>query len=75
MIKETIGNTVVLHADDGAYITNENVYSQTVYLGKDADESVWRDATADEYNAWQRKLEEPELTAEEALAIITGGAV
>lgn len=75
MTKETIGNTVVLHADAGAYITNENVYSQTVYLGKDADESVWRDATAEEYEEWQHQQEDPELTAEEALAIITGGAV
>lgn len=67
MTREMIGKTAVLRADDGAYITNENVYSQTVYLGKNADEAVWRDATVEEYEKWQREHEnsEPELTAEE----------
>lgn len=67
MTRETIGKTVVLHAADSAYITNGTVYTQTVYLGKDANESVWRDATAEEYEEWQRQQEEPEPTPDEAL--------
>lgn len=67
MTREIIGNTVALHADDSAYITNGAMYSQTVYLGKDADESAWRDATAKEYEEWQRQQEEPEPTPDEAL--------
>lgn len=67
MTRETIGNTIALHTDDATYITNGVVYSQTVYLGKDADETAWRDATAEEYEEWQRQQEEPEQTPEEAL--------
>lgn len=67
MTRETIGKTVVLHADNSAYITDGTVYTQTVYLGKDADEFVWRDATSEEYEEWQRQQEEPEPTPDEAL--------
>lgn len=61
MTRDMIGNTVVLHADVGAYITNEDVYSQTVYLGKNADETAWRDATAEEYEEWKREHEIPDV--------------
>jgi hypothetical protein len=67
MIKGTIGNTTVLYPNNGGYLTNGETFSETVYLGKDADESVWRDATAEEYEEWQRQQEEPEPTEEEAL--------
>lgn len=67
MIREIWHGIIVLTADDGAHITNGETYTDKVYLGKNADESKWRDATAEEYEEWQRQQEEPEPTAEEAL--------
>lgn len=67
----------IIEADDDAFVTNGKTYSEKVYLGKNAPESAWRDATAEEYEEWQRQQEEPEPTAEEALTRyaneLTGG--
>lgn len=57
----------IIEADDGAFVTNGEIYSEKVYLGKNAPESTWRDATAEEYEEWMRQQEEPEPTADEAL--------
>lgn len=67
MTREIWHGIIVFIADEGAYITNGVTYTDKVYLGKDADESVWRDATAEEYEEWQRQQNEPEPTPEEAL--------
>ena len=73
MTKEIVSGIVVLNADDGAYITNGDAYSTKVYLGKNARESDWRDATAEEYEEWKKRQEEPDPTAEEAIDILFGG--
>lgn len=67
MTREIWHGVIVFTADEGAFITNEETYTDKAYLGKDADESAWRDATAEEYEEWQRQEEEPEPTEEEAL--------
>lgn len=64
MTKETWKGITILKADDGAYITNEETYSTKVYLGKESSESEWRDASAEEYEAW---LNFEPITEEEAL--------
>lgn len=73
MTKEIISGIVVLNADDGAYITNGDAYSTKVYLGKNANEANWRDATAEEYEEWQKRQEEPDPTADEILDTLFGG--
>ncbi len=50
--KEYWKGITVLRADEGAWLTNGETYTDSVYLGKDAGESAWRDATAEEYTAW-----------------------
>lgn len=65
MTRETWNGIVVLIANEGDYITNGETYTDRAYLGKNADESAWRDATAEEYEEWERQQEEPEPTAEE----------
>lgn len=69
----------VIEADSGAFITNGESYSEKVYLGKNASESAWRDATAEEKAAWDARQNEPpadELAAKaEAYDILMGGAV
>lgn len=75
MRKESIKGITVLYADDGAYLTNGEVFTDSVYLGINAAESDWRDATAEEKETWEQEQESEdaeELTAEEALSIITG---
>jgi hypothetical protein len=67
----------VIEADAGAYVTNGETYSEKVYLGKNASESAWRDATAEEKAAWDAKQTEPLPTVEdkaEAYDILIGGA-
>lgn len=77
MTKEIVSGIVVLNADDGAYITNGDAYSTKVYLGKNANEANWRDATAEEYAEWKRQQEVPAPTDDEALTRyaneLTGG--
>lgn len=75
MRKEVIKGITVLYAYNGAYITNGEVFTDSVYLGKNASESDWRDATAEEKEAWERAQESEdaeELTSDEALSILTG---
>ena len=69
MTRQVIDGITVLFADDGAYITNGDTYTDSAWLGKDASENEWRDATAEEYEEWVNG----DLTAEEALEILTGG--
>lgn len=49
----------IIEADTGAYVTNGESYSEKVYLGKNASESAWRDATAEEKAAWDEQQNEP----------------
>jgi hypothetical protein len=75
MTKEIWKGITVLRADDGAYITDGEIYTDSAYLGVNTSENDWRDATAEEYEAWQRAQEEPEPTAEdkaEAYDILMG---
>ena len=65
MISTVINGITVLTPDEGKYLTNGETYSTKVYLGKNADHNDWREVDSIE--------EDPELTAEEALAIILGG--
>ena len=65
----------VIEADSGAYVTNGETYSEKVYLGKNASESSWRDASAEEKAEWDARQEESILIIEdkaEAYDILTG---
>lgn len=65
----------IIEADTGAYVTNGETYSEKVYLGKNASESAWRDATAEEKAAWDARQNEPLPTIEdkaEAYDILMG---
>lgn len=58
----------IIEADSGAYVTNGETFSEKVYLGQNAPESDWRDATAEEKAAWEVRQEElRDEQAEEAL--------
>lgn len=56
----------ILKASDGMILTDGKNYGKIIYLADGADESVWREIPEDEYN-------DEEITAEEALKIITEG--
>lgn len=59
----------IIEADNGAFVTNGETYSEKVYLGKNAPESAWRDATAEEKAEWDaRQNEEPETIEDKAEA-------
>lgn len=64
---------VTLIADDGAYLTNEQGFTTKVYLGKNASENEWRDATAEEYEEWMRKQEEADPTTDDIINTLFGG--
>lgn len=49
----------IIEADSGAYVTNGETFSEKIYLGKNASESAWRDATAEEKAAWDARQDEP----------------
>ena len=72
MTKYTENGIRIIEADSGQWVTNGETFSDKVYLGKNADESEWRDATAEEYEAWANPVDEDEPTAEELLNILTG---
>lgn len=73
MRKETFKGITVLYAEEGAYITNGETFTESVYLGVNASEADWHDATAEEKEAWEQAQEEDyELTSDEALSILTG---
>ena len=59
----------IIEADGGAYVTNGESYSEKVYLGKNASESAWRDATAEEKAAWDARQDEPRDEQAEADAL------
>lgn len=66
MMTETIKGMIVLTPSEGKYLTNGETYSTKVYLGNNASESDWWEVDSIE--------DDHELTAEEALEIIVGGA-
>ena len=68
MIENTNGMTV-LTPSEGKHLTNGETYSTKVYLGKNASESDWW-----EVESIPIEEDDPELTAEEALELIVGGA-
>lgn len=66
MTETIINGITVLTPADGKYLTNGDTYSTKVYLGKNSSPSEWWEVDSPE--------EDPELTAEEALSVIMGGA-
>lgn len=68
MRKEIISDIIVLFAEDGAYITNGDTFTDSAYLGKNVKESEWRDATIEEYEEWKE-----DISDEEAINILLGG--
>lgn len=61
-----IENGITVLYPSGNWLTNGDTFSDKVYLGKDADASFWRDATDEEYEAYQLAEEEPTEEATEA---------
>ena len=59
----------ILTASDGMVLTDGKTYARIIYLADGADESVWREIPEEEY------INDEEITAEEALKIITEGKV
>lgn len=54
-----IENGITVIYPSGNWLTNGDTFSDKVYLGKDADASLWRDATDEEYEAYRLAEEEP----------------
>lgn len=61
----------IIEADSGAFITNGESYSEKVYLGKNASESAWRDASAEEKAAWDARQNEPPVDEQEQAEALT----
>jgi len=61
----------IIEADTCAFVTNEETYSEKVYLGKNASESVWRDATAEEKAEWDARQNEPPADEQEQAEALT----
>lgn len=61
----------IIEADTGAYVTNGETYSEKVYLGKNASESAWRDATAEEKAEWDARQDEPPVDEQEQAEALT----
>lgn len=59
----------VLTASDGMVLTDGKTYGKIIYLAEGADASVWHEIPEEEY------INDEEITAEEALKIITEGEV
>lgn len=57
----------ILTASDGMILTDGKNYGKIIYLADGADETVWREIPEDEY------INNEEITADEALKIITEG--
>ena len=49
MRKMIDNGTTVLLADDGMMLTDDSSFGTTVRLGKEADETAWREITMEEY--------------------------
>lgn len=69
MIKTIECNKICLKADEGKTLYNASIdtYAPKAYLFAESEESAWVEVDASE-------VPEADLTAEEALAIIMGGA-
>lgn len=61
----------IIEAEAGAYVTNGESYSKKVYLGKNASESVWSDATAEEKAEWDARQNEPPVDEQEQAEALT----
>lgn len=61
-----------LTAPEGMYLTNGHTCGKEIYLGKNDSPDNWYEITEAEAEAI---MADEEITAEEALAIITGGNV
>lgn len=59
----------ILTASDGMMLTDGKTYGKIIYLAEGADENAWHEIPEEEYN------NDIEITAEEALKIITEGEV
>ena len=66
---------VVLTADEGMMLTDGETFCKIIHLGSNRSESEFWQITEEEYQAIMETQEQEELTAEEALEIITGGSV
>ena len=62
-MKETIKEIRVLTPDKGKYLCNHEAktVSEKVYLGKDADASVWIEISAEEKEALEKQWEDEAL--------------
>lgn len=69
MTTAIINGMTVLTPAEGKYLTNGETCSTKVYLGKHASPDDWW-----EVDSIPDEADDPELTAEEALDIIVGGA-
>ena len=58
MIKITYLNPRMIIADEGKALTNGNVYTTVVYLGKDENADNWREVNADEVPVNEEENEE-----------------
>jgi len=61
----------IIEADSGAFVTDGTAFSEKVYLGKNASESAWRDATAEEKAAWDARQNEPSADEQEQAEALT----
>ena len=61
MRKMIDNGTTVLLADDGMMLTDDSSFGTTVRLGKEADETAWREITITEYQQIMA-TEEDEVT-------------
>lgn len=73
MTKEVRNGITVLTADEGKYLHNGGTYTDSAFLGIYDSPDNW--VEVDEIPDETEQPDEEEITAEEALAIITGGAV
>lgn len=73
MQKTITKGVTVLTADDGMKLTNGDAFGSTVRLGVHDSENNWREITEAEAEKLMA-AEDDELTADEALDIILGGA-
>ena len=70
MRTETRNGLTILTADDGKILVSAGVYSEKVFLGKYDSPENWKEV---DENAEREEPQDKELSAEEALEIITGG--
>lgn len=61
----------IIEADSGAYVTNGATFSEKVYLGKNANQDAWRDASAREKAEWDARQEESAADEQEQADALT----